>query len=721
MWGVPDSQEEEFRVVYDDGGGLAAEEEESARAPLPRHGRLRFAFAQQPGSAAAAAKGGGPRAAAAPQGDSSAAPPSTQHRSQAQPLSPAISDGAASPLGTQPAAGGTQYPQATLAQELQTVLRGLTQAHEHRLVGVEGAGEQRGLQQHQQQRQQHQQQLHEEAEADGWQQRRREGARQIAHNSPAVPPSDELPPPMPGRPSSAGRRRWRPAARSGQAGKSGQTRAAGAADAGPALPGQQPANTAAAAAGGASDDFFAVDADLMQAAAQQEVRKQAAAAQRRGQARTVQWDSPQAPPAEHTPQPSQRTNPLAALLGPTGGGGTGSRPRAATTGSKARGRHPIYGHVPSTSALAGTAAAGMTAAAQAAPPTSAQASQGAAAVVAPGSSMGSRLQQLGFRDAPLASPRQAQQRRQAAQHHSRFAFREAAAAPAPAPGSSQHPEAAPTVPVSLRELLGDAPPPAAQQQQQRRQPRQQRQQRRQQRPASPGDDIVEEDGSAGSEGDAAARDAFRTPGQPLRRAWQEEGGEEAPRSHGWEQLEQPLQLEQHQQQQLEQGQQQQQQRAVAAPTPTAGASGTARGGSLQSRFIAQLQPVSSSVAAANMQQQRQRLAGAAGLHARMQAILAAEKAGVAASPGGGADAAVPRLTVLEREFEAHLTKCHCRCDDAAARVLGSPEVVAFLQRRSTRADTTPGFTFSLRPPWRVMPLPGSPWPAVLCYDATSWS
>lgn len=83
--------------------------------------------------------------------------------------------------------------------------------------------------------------------------------------------------------------------------------------------------------------------------------------------------------------------------------------------------------------------------------------------------------------------------------------------------------------------------------------------------------------------------------------------------------------------------------------------------SLQRRFIAQLQPVSSSAAAATMQQQRQRLAGAAGLYARMQAILAAEKAALEASPVGGRGGdAGPRLTVLQKELEGSISKCLCR-------------------------------------------------------------
>lgn len=79
---------------------------------------------------------------------------------------------------------------------------------------------------------------------------------------------------------------------------------------------------------------------------------------------------------------------------------------------------------------------------------------------------------------------------------------------------------------------------------------------------------------------------------------------------------------------------------------------------LQRQFIAQLQPVSRPAAAATMQQQRQRLAGAAGLHARMQALLAADKARLQMrSPAGGAG---PRLTVLQKELEGSVTKCLCR-------------------------------------------------------------
>jgi hypothetical protein len=94
---------------------------------------------------------------------------------------------------------------------------------------------------------------------------------------------------------------------------------------------------------------------------------------------------------------------------------------------------------------------------------------------------------------------------------------------------------------------------------------------------------------------------------------------------------------------------------------------------LQRQFIAQLQPVSRPAAAATMQQQRQRLAGAAGLHARMQAILAAERAQLAAlqSPSGGVPAG-PRLTVLSKVLEAGLTKCHCRQGWLISRVLLEP-------------------------------------------------
>lgn len=81
--------------------------------------------------------------------------------------------------------------------------------------------------------------------------------------------------------------------------------------------------------------------------------------------------------------------------------------------------------------------------------------------------------------------------------------------------------------------------------------------------------------------------------------------------------------------------------------------------SLQRSFIAQLQPISRPAAAASLQQQKQRLAGTAGLHARMQAILAAERAAAECAPSPAAGAG-PRLTVLDKQLEGSLTKCLCR-------------------------------------------------------------
>lgn len=521
----------------------------------------------------------------------------------------------------------------------------------------------------------------EEDEPGAWRPRpRRSGPRRIAHTSPAVPPA-ELPPPAGGGPS--GTRRWARAQAAAAAARSPAVAADG---------GAAPAATARVDQGGGA--FFSVDPDLVQAHAQ---RQQDAAAGRqqgrRGQpGRAVQWDSPQAPAAgpgaQHTPlQPSQRANPLAALLG--GGGGSAAKPRAASTGGKLRGRHPIYG------------------APSAATPSASQGSQ-----LAPAAQPGSTRirEQLGLRDAPATSPRQAPPRRHVPQPHSRFAIRDpAAVTAAPTAAEGQQPAAAAAVvaPAGLRQLTGVQPASTL------RQPFLPRPQR-----APQADEMVEEDegdeeGGAGQrrqgaawgqplgrspgvqqgqqappgdwqrqvqqqgqqqaerEGDAdagwrqleqeAAADGYRTPGQPLRRSWLEEqqhqqagaAGEGGATSAG-PAAEAPPGTAGHDRS----GPSRQ---PAGAPPSSAGRAEAGGGMSLQRRFIAQLQPVSSSAAAATMQQQRQRLAGAAGLYARMQAILAAEKAALEASPVGGRGGdAGPRLTVLQKELEGSISKCLCR-------------------------------------------------------------
>lgn len=161
--------------------------------------------------------------------------------------------------------------------------------------------------------------------------------------------------------------------------------------------------------------------------------------------------------------------------------------------------------------------------------------------------------------------------------------------------------------------------------------------------------------------------------------------------------------------------------------------------SVQRAFIAQLQPVSRPAVAASLQQQKQRLAGTAGLYARMQAILAAERAAAECAPSPAAGSG-PRLTVLDKQLEGSLTKCLCRCvlqlggggvaaaaarwglacctarpvasrpprhprppcpirrcDATAAAALGAPQVLALLQNRTAReVDTAPGSVLLLR-------------------------
>ena len=582
-------------------------------------------------------------------------------------------DGTASPTGLV-SAGEQQQQQLTLAQELQTLIHELAQQPQQE---EQEEQEEQGDRQAAAREQPQQQQPEQDAE-EGPVGRRRSGVgRQIRHTSPAVPPPSQLPPQLAARGdgASSGGRRWRAPQPDPASVLAAQPRWA--------APLREPGTAAALAGvegsgggGGGSSSFFSIDADLLQAHAQRQAlhaapghARQHQSQRRRPQQRAVQWGSPQAaplpqPPAEHTPQPSQRTNPLAALLGSGGaatsssGGAAGAaKQRPATTGSRLRGRHPIYG-------AATTAGSGPAAGA---------------------SDSGSRLRELGLRDAPLTSPRQlpAPRRQLQPQHqHSRFAIREAGADAAPDAASSQ-PQAAAARPAAsalggcdggltaatgLRLLTGSEPSSAL---------RQQHFQPRPQRPPSPREVIEEEqvqeqeqarqqqvpgppDGhgwqrqqpgqqqhgepahEAAAEG--AVADHFRTPGQPLRRVRQEELGQE---------------------QGLESGAGGGAHAVGMAATPAAAAAtpGSAGGTalSLQRQFIAQLQPVSRPAAAANMQQQRQRLAGAAGLHARMQAILAAERAGLgtAQSPAGGA-AAGPRLTVLQKELEAGVTKCHCR-------------------------------------------------------------
>lgn len=588
-------------------------------------------------------------------------PPAAHKQQQGEPdlPSPAASAGS---LG-----GGTQHPHLTLAQELQGVLDSLSQPHEPR-----------------QQAQQAQQppvrrQSVEEEEPGAWRPRpRRSGSRRIAHTSPAVPTA-EVPPPAGSGPASGGRR-WARAQAAAAAARSPAMAAGGEAP---------PAAGAGFDRGG--DAFFSVDQDLMQAHAQ---RQQGAAAgrqqgRRAQQGRAVQWESPRAPApgpgAHHTPlQPSQRANPLAALLSDAGGS-SAAKPRAATTGGKARGRHPIYG-----APVAPTPAA----------------SQGSQlpSVAQPGSTR--QREQLGLRDAPATSPRQAALRRHAPQPHSRFAIRDPAAVAVPPAAAQGHQPAAPGAagpPAGLQQLIGEPPGSGL------KQPFHPRPQR-----APQPDDRVEED-DEGGQGAAEQRQLRAAWGQPNGNSPQQQRRQDsvhdwqrqdqghpvrgADTNASWRELEQeaadgyrtprqPLRrswLDEQQQQQQAGGPAEVRAAsagpAAAPPVFTSGGScagqgrppasaqvGSAgrgdggRGMSLQRQFIAQLRPVSSSTAAATMQQQKQRLAGAAGLHARMQAILAAEKAAGEASPAGGRGAdAGPRLTVLQKELEGSITKCLCRC------------------------------------------------------------
>ncbi|KAL4430150.1 hypothetical protein ABPG77_004932 [Micractinium sp. CCAP 211/92] len=727
MWGdvshhqLPPDSEEELRVVYGDGGGgLAAEaaaEAEEAAVRGGRASRLRYGYTQ----AGSMHRMQVPSPSAAQQ----------QQQEQPRPASPAASVGRPG--------SGTQHPPLTLAQELQGVLDSLSQPPDPPQQAPQSL------------QLPAQQQSTEEEEPGAWRPRpRRSGPRRIAHTSPAVPASD-LPPPAGSGPASGGRR-W------------ARAQAAAAAARSPALAGSGEAATEKAAGfdqGG--DTFFSVDQDLMQAHAQ---RQQAATGRLPGrrahQGRATQLGSPQAPAAgagaQHTPlQPSQRANPLAALLG-GGGGSSAAKPRAATTGGKLRGRHPIYG-APS----AGTPAA----------------SQGSQLPqpAQPGSTHVREL--LGLHTAPTTSPRQAAPRRHAPPLHSRFAIRDPAAATA-APGVGEDPQpalsAAGTTPAGLQQLTGEQPASVL------RQPFLPRPQR-----DLIEDEVVEEDEEEAEEGPGQQRQGAaggwprgehqgplqgqQAPGlnwrqSAQRQGQQQAGQEEGDADAGWRELEQQAATdgyrtpgqpqrrswlgEQQQQHQQQQQQQEQQERGLAEGTPAlagpgmaalSGTGGSDRGGlgrqlagahtgsagrgeagkgqSLQRQFIAQLQPVSSSAAAATMQQQRQRLAGAAGLYARMQAILAAEKAAQEASPAGGRSGeAGPRLTVLQKELEGSITKCLCRCDRAGEAALGAPEVLALLQSRTAqRVDTAPGSVIQLRQPWRVMPLTGSAVPAVLCFAA----
>ncbi|KAI3438867.1 hypothetical protein D9Q98_001283 [Chlorella vulgaris] len=624
--------------------------------------------------------------------------------------------------GTSPARravlnGPGEQQQSTLAQELQTVLTGLMQQQ----PAAQSGHEQAQLP-HTVEDRQHLQQLHPEqaeAEEELLARRRRSGMRQIRHVSPSVPPllgtlQQAGAGAGAGTEASAGTgpasgRRWRPA----------QPAVAGSLAGQRFFPAQQVHPVDAAAAGiDHPTAFFEVDSDLLVAHEQQRALqvgpghapRQQQQRRKPQQKRVVQWDSPQAVQqqqqqhvSERTPQAQPGVNPLAALLG---GGGTPAntgRPRPA---ARLRGRHPIYG----------TAAPAMLA--SVAPPADVR-QQEAACSSGP----------------PLISPHHpvGQHRQQPAQQASRFAIRDAVAGAALQGGCSQQPAAAGTQggaaadagtgggvagsAFGLKLLTGGEPQSAQRQQQFHPRPR---------RPASPGEWIEEEqvqaqtqaqdqqpqqsqhqqqeEGSwAGGEDVGGPQgDAFRTPGQPLRRSRQaQEAGQQQPGTEGPPHTEGRFE-------------------AAAAPHSASIGSPGSTGGkalALQRQFIAQLQPVSRPAAAATMQQQRQRLAGAAGLHARMQAILAAERAQLAAlqSPSGGVPAG-PRLTVLSKVLEAGLTKCHCRCDQAAAAALASSEVLALLQNRAAReVDTAPGSVILLREPWRRVEVTGSPCPVVLCF------
>ncbi|PRW58887.1 hypothetical protein C2E21_2458 [Chlorella sorokiniana] len=676
---VPDSADDpeadEFQVVYASDEGRERHLED---APAGRAARLRYSAAYAGGTLASQRAGGSSAAAGVLQHPAGSPAASGGHGAAADPGSPVLS------------APQQQEPQLTLAQQIQTVLHGMTQQPQ---AGVAQAPPAAQRQQQQAQVQQHAASMQQPP------QRQRRHSGQIKHSSPAVPPQAMLPAGG-GPPSGGGQRRWR------------QAQAAAAA--------QREQQSPAVPPDGGGSTFFAVDDDLVQAAqrqaAQQQQRQQQQQAGRRRQPRTVQWDSPQAPTAapfasqqpggaEQTPVQSQRPNPLATLLHGGSGGGSASRPRPATTGSKPRGRHPIYGQAPATAAAAPTALR-------------ASAREGSNAGGATGSSSRQLREALGLRDPPLTSPRQVQQaRRQPPHQHSRFAIREPVQVAAEEAAASQQAAggAAGAVPAAagLRLLTGAAPASAEKEQ---FQPRPRRAPtssdrivddeedstngRQQGQPAAQQQQQQQQQQGGAAVQDAAAADAFRTPGQHLRSGRPAGSAAEAAAA------------------------------AVAAAAEAApdsngrpdapGSSGGKGALSLQRQFIAQLQPVSRPAAAATMQQQRQRLAGAAGLHARMQAILVAEKAGLdAQSPAGGAAAvAAPRLTVLQKELEGSITKCLCRCDGAAQAALGAPEVVALLQKATAReVDTAPGCTLLLRQPWRIIHLPGSQWPVVLCYAA----
>lgn len=505
--------------------------------------------------------------------------------------------------------GGRQLPPLTLAQELHTVLDDLTQQHQ-------------ALQQ--QQQQQKKQQRFEEGGGGEGAQPRRGGSRRIMHNSPAVQPLPE--PPLEAGAGNRGSRRWRPPDLAAQAQRARQQ--------GPqaqhGLQAQHARHGAPVQDSGAGA-FFSVDDDLLQAHAQRQApkggasRTKPAAPPHRLRQRTVGWDSPQPVAAaavedEHTPLPSQRTNRLAALLD---GGGSGSQ-QPVTTGGRLRGRHPIYG-ASSTQPRGGNAGNGLP---------------------------------DGKSDDPDTSSRHALGQRRPAQHqHSRLAAHDIA--PADSHGGADAVQtgilrSAGSSAAALRLMLGRQP--AAAEQKQPFQPRAQRS-------PSPQDaieDAVEEDDEedqqrwqqqqwsntdqqqTGPGSPAYPADPFRTPGQPLRRLQHGAAAHEGGDSAGQQAAARGMGS------------------TGAAATP-ATAPGPSHAKSLQRQFIAQLQPVSRPAAAATILAQRQRLAGAAGLHARMQALLAVERAELAAAQSPARrSAGGPRLTVLEKVLEASLTKCHCR-------------------------------------------------------------
>ncbi|GAB4816770.1 hypothetical protein N2152v2_003816 [Parachlorella kessleri] len=174
------------------------------------------------------------------------------------------------------------------------------------------------------------------------------------------------------------------------------------------------------------------------------------------------------------------------------------------------------------------------------------------------------------------------------------------------------------------------------------------------------------------------------------------------------------------------------------------AAGAAGGGgmSLQRAFVAALAPVSRTA-----QAQRQRGAGAAGggLYGRLQALVATEKA--QRGQHSAQRAAHARLTVVERENEANLTKCLCGLElvgveasrMAAAGAAGTEQegsgpvlhqlarasdsrVVAIFQSRTAReVDLVPGSCVVV-PEWALRLIPctaaGGRLPVLLCLAAS---